>query len=252
MIQERIGSERPVGARRASVGRRLPFLSSITVSSLLLLVAATTIQRATVGAFSNSHRNQCPVGASSKSSALGLFRPDWMRRAGRIEDKRKERRDMYEALYERQGELGMPRTLNTRDTRLSKDQPPQRYKVVASNCIRNLNNTSQINNNFNDEDGLAIYPFVPEGEVETNDASNILDNLEQGEIITAMRKKTVVDSSVNPPRMAVVAATAIYNVQHTMHTDILWIEHDKGGWSPSVVNGVTRLVPVDENGNEQR
>lgn len=245
MIQERSGPKHPVRAKRSSVGRRLPFLPRTT---LLLLVAATTFQMATVGAFSNSHRNQCPVRISS-SSALDLFRPDWMRRAGRIEEKRKERRDMYEALHKRQDELGMPRTLNNRDTRLSKDQP-QRYKVVASNSNPYLNSTSQNNsNNFDDEDGLAIYPFVPESEVEINDTSNILDSLQQGEIITAMRKKRVVDFSVNPPPMAVVAAKAIYNVQTKIQTDILWIEHDKGGWSPSVVNGVTRLIPVDENGN---
>jgi hypothetical protein len=166
-----------------------------------------------------------------------------MRRAGRIEEKRKEQRDMYESLRKRQDELDMPRTLPMGKTYDEKDATPQRYRVVSS---KNSNSTS-----CNGDDGLAIYPFVPENDMEANDESNVLDWLDHGEIVTAVRKKKVADANVDPPRMAVVAATAIYNVQHKIRTDILWIEHDKGGWSPSIVDGVTRLVPIDGNNRDR-
>jgi len=149
---------------------------------------------------------------------------------------------MYISLRKRQDELGIARTIFTKDSEHEQQQKkaPQRFRVVYQQHSSNNN----INNN-NDE-GLAIYPFVPESEVEANDESNVLDWLDHGEIVTAVRQKKVVDANLPPPRMAVVAATAIYNVQNTIQTRILWIEHDKGGWSPSIVNGVTRLVPVDE------
>lgn len=149
---------------------------------------------------------------------------------------------MYEALRKRQDELGIPRALPSNKPKDEKVMKPQRYRVVSSS--NNSNNTSY-------EDGLAIYPFVPENAVEANDESNVLDRLDTGEIVTAVRRKSVADASAEPPRMSVVAATAIYNVQLKIRTDILWIEHDRGGWSPCIVDGETRLIPVEE-GNESQ
>jgi hypothetical protein len=153
---------------------------------------------------------------------------------------------MYESLRKRQDELDMPRTLlPTGKTNNEEDAAPQRYRVVSSK----ISNSTSCDD---DDDGLAIYGFVPETDMEANDESNVLDWLDHGEIVTAFRRKKVTDTNVDPPRMAVVAATAIYNVQHKIRTDILWIEHDKGGWSPSIVDGVTRLVPIDGNNNRDR
>lgn len=249
------GSEIPDRGRRplTAGGKRLPVLFRIALFSLLLLVAATTchVSRATVDAFCRDGQLQLvrerpsPSTRSSvhSSSALGLFRPDWMRRAGRIEEKRKERRDMYESLRKRQDKLDMPRTLlPTGKPNNEEDATPQRYRVVSSN---NSNITSC--DDDDDDGGLAIYGFVPENDMEANDESNVLDWLNHGEIVTAVRRKKVTDTNVDPPRMAVMAVAAIYNVQHKIRTDILWIEHDKGGWSPSIVDGVTRLVPIDGN-----
>lgn len=191
-----------------------------------------------------------------------------MRRAGRIEEKRKERRSIYESLTKRQDELGISRILPTSKTSNTDDDDddtaPQRYRVVSSNNKNNNNNndnnvdddtnTSKDSDNDidnNDEEGLAIYLFVPENDSEANDKSNVLDLLHHGEIVTAVQKKKVADANAAPLRMAVVAATAIYNVQHNIQTDILWIEHDKGGWSPAIVDGVTRLIPIDDDGQRQ-
>eukprot|EP00531_Pseudo-nitzschia_arenysensis_P008089 CAMPEP_0116115594 /NCGR_PEP_ID=MMETSP0329-20121206/587_1 /TAXON_ID=697910 /ORGANISM="Pseudo-nitzschia arenysensis, Strain B593" /LENGTH=235 /DNA_ID=CAMNT_0003609031 /DNA_START=121 /DNA_END=828 /DNA_ORIENTATION=- len=171
------------------------------------------------------------------SSSLCLLRPDWMRRAGRIEQKRKERREIFDALRKRQDELGMPQTL----FRKRKDPKPKKYLVVsATDKSDNYNGTVSSNG-----DGLAIYPYIPDDEVEANDESNILDWLDHGEIVTAIRSKTVADESVPPPPMAVMAATAIYNIDPKIQRDVLWIEHDRGGWSPTIVDGTTRLIPLD-------
>ena len=229
--------------RSPATDSRPATLSRIVLLFILSLIAATALQTS-VDAFCQKPIGRL-LGTSStiNTSALGLFRPDWMRRAGRIEEKRKERRGMYESLRKRQDELGLPRTLYTSKIREVDDATPCRYRVVGSN---NSNSTS----GENYEDCLAIYPFVPEDEVESNDESNVLDRLCHGEIVTAVRKKSVADANAAPPRMAVVAATAIYNVQHQIRTDILWIEHDRGGWSPSIVDGVIRLIPVDDNDSD--
>ena len=169
-----------------------------------------------------------------------------MRRAGRIEEKRKERRDMYESLWKRQDELGIRKDMYKR-VGDAKDTKPRKFKV-APPSNNSANNTIT---KFDYDDGLAIYAYVPENAVEANDESNVVDRLDPGEIIVAKRIKKFPDANAPPPRLAVVAATAIYNVQNSIRTDILWIEHDRGGWSPSFVDGVRRLVPiVEENSND--
>ncbi len=140
---------------------------------------------------------------------------------------------MFEALRKRQEQLGIPKTLFGK----RKDPKPRKYLVVTDN----KSDRTMVDNG----DGLAIYPFVPEDEVEANDESNVLDWLDQGEIVTAIRSKKVADESVPPPPIAVKAATLIYNVQPKIHRDVLWIEHDRGGWSPTIVDGTTRLIPID-------
>ena len=156
-----------------------------------------------------------------------------MRRAGRIEQKRKERRELFKALRKRQEQLGIPKTLFGK----RKDPKPRKYLVVTDN---NSDGTMS-----DTGDGLAIYPFVPEDQVEADDESNVLDRLGHGEIVTAIRSKKVADESVPPPPMVVKAATLIYNVQPKIHRYVLWIEHDRGGWSPTIVDGATRLIPID-------
>eukprot|EP00535_Pseudo-nitzschia_heimii_P008707 CAMPEP_0197180950 /NCGR_PEP_ID=MMETSP1423-20130617/5380_1 /TAXON_ID=476441 /ORGANISM="Pseudo-nitzschia heimii, Strain UNC1101" /LENGTH=260 /DNA_ID=CAMNT_0042631099 /DNA_START=185 /DNA_END=964 /DNA_ORIENTATION=- len=233
----------------ASVSRS-PSDLRIVLFSAMFLIAATVYggTGTTVLAFCSPRLIGHPSRTSAtttSSSALGLFRPDWMRRAGRIEEKRKEGRVIFDSLRKRQDELGIPRTLYKTKSRNADNKKPQMYRVVSSNKNKNYNGTSMEND---DDDCLAIYPFVPEGDVEANDESNILDRLRDGEIVTAVRQQRVIDENAAPLPMAVVAATAIYNVQHKIRTDILWIEHDRGGWSPSIVDGVTRLVPVNEDG----
>eukprot|EP00536_Pseudo-nitzschia_multiseries_P003881 jgi/Psemu1/8740/gm1.8740_g len=221
------------------------------------------------------HRTICPSTTASSSStptptALGLFRPDWMRRAGRIEEKRKEYRAIHESLRNRQEQLGLvvvpggeqPNTSPKFGSNGGRDeQSPRRYRVVSS-CRGNNNNNNNSsssedgngsgNDGDDDEDLLKIYLVVPENEAEASDRSNVLDCLKHGEVVTSIQQRTV--SSGEPVRPAVVAASIIYNIDPatTMlkQRDVLWIEHDKGGWSPSIVDGVTRLVPIDDNEEE--
>lgn len=154
---------------------------------------------------------------------------------------------MFESLRKRQNELGIrgrsfPRTDHGKKKTLTK------YLVVTPKD--NYNDT--IVQSHGECNGLAVYPFVPEDEVEANDESNILDWLEHGEIVEAIRTKKVSDDSVTPPSMAVMAATLIYNVPNKIETDVLWIEHDKGGWSPTIVDGVTRLIPINDAADGSR
>ncbi len=144
---------------------------------------------------------------------------------------------MFDALRKRQDELGMPQTL----FRKGKDRSTKKYLVVsATNRSGNYNGTVGSNDN-----GLAVYPYVPDDEMEADDQSNVLDWLDHGEIVTAIRSKTVADARAPPPPLAVVAATLIYNIDPKIQRDVLWIEHDRGGWSPTIVDGKTRLIPLD-------
>ena len=64
--------------------------------------------------------------------------------------------------------------------------------------------------------GLNVYLNVPDDFLEAEDETNIYGQLEHGEIVTAVG-----------PRQGI------------------WIEHDKGGWSPMFdTNGRTRLAPL--------
>jgi len=229
-------------------GRRLALWSFV----LLIMAILSLTSRATIDAFCSNPSvltQKPPTIYSYSSSALGLLRPDWMRRAGRIEEKRKERRGMHESLRKRQAELDI-RTTRFGKTAKDKDTTPRMYIVVAPTNNSNSTSYNGTSDNTNEsKNRLPIYPFVPEDEVEFNDEYNVLDWLDHGEIVKAIRTKKVNDHSVPPPPMAVVAATMIYSVPTKIQTDILWIEHDRGGWSPTIVDGVKRLIPIDGDAN---
>ena len=222
--------------------------------TILLLVTVVLVQfesNTSVDAFCSTpqipSRQNSAMSHDYSTSTLFLLRPDWMRRAGRIEQKRKERRKMFESLRKRQDELGIQRTI-ARTTDRWKKMTPTKYIVITPKSPQN----GTIVQSDGDCNGLAVYPFVPEDEVEARDESNILDWLEHGEIVEAVRAKKVTDDSVPPPSTAVMAAAMIYNVPSKIQSEILWIEHDKGGWSPTIVDGVTRLIPINNAADRRR
>ena len=206
-----------------------------------------------------------------------LLRPDWMRRAARIAELRKERVTVtiYKSLRQRQKELGLvttteeevikstddPTSSNSRKkknkTTRNKKAMPQRYRVVSSAMIntRNQNNNNNNNNNTSSHacedatsgryDALNVYLFLPENNLDLNDKSNIIYRLDHGEIITSTTKKTVPVAVEDDKQQAQQQQQKQQQQQQQQSTAVLWIEHDRGGWSPSIVNGVTRLVPIE-------
>lgn len=181
--------------------------------------------------------------SSSSSSVLTmLLRPDWMRRAGRIEELRKERIQtiIYKSLRQRQKELGLVVVVATEEgintttadpnknnakKKKKKKNLPQRYRVVST-----MRNDGDINSDGHDP--LKVYLFIPENKWDLNDESNVIYRLDHGEVITSTKTETIrgVDNKQQ---------------QQLTTTTVLWIEHDRGGWSPSIVDGITRLVLIE-------
>ena len=200
-----------------------------------------------------------------------------MRRAARIAELRKERVTVtiYKSLRQRQKELGLvttteeeaikstedPTSSNNRKkknkTARKKKAMPQRYRVVSSAMINNRNQNNNNNNNNNTSsnacedatishyDALNVYLFLPENNLDLNDKSNIIYRLDHGEIITSTTKKTVLVAAEDDEQQAQQQQQKQQQQQQQQSTAVLWIEHDRGGWSPSIVNGVTRLVPIE-------
>ena len=198
-----------------------------------------------------------------------------MRRHGRISEKRKEYREVHEALRKRREELGIALLEEGGPSSPGRDKIarggggpfPKRYRVVSwfrngssdrADCGSSSSSSSGNNSSIDETTGenraendpLKIYLMVPENEVEATDESNVLDYLEHGEVITAVGKRRVAPS--DPVRPEVLAASIIYNAGDPSvlrkHREVLWIEHDKGGWSPCAIDGVTRLVPIEDDG----
>ena len=73
--------------------------------------------------------------------------------------------------------------------------------------------------------------MIPDNDLEANDKTNIFDRLNHGDIITSVCQRKVPNT--------------FNSRDNDKDTDlIIWIEHDQGGWSPSTVNGVQRLIPI--------
>jgi len=200
-----------------------------------------------------------------------------MRRAARIAELRKERVTVtiYKSLRQRQKELGLvttteeeaikstddPTSSNSRKkknkTTRNKKAMPQRYRVVSSAMINTRNQNNNNNNNNTSShvcedatsgryDALNVYLFLPENNLDLNDKSNIIYRLDHGEIITSTTKKTVPVAVEDDKQQAQQQQQKQQQQQQQQQsTAVLWIEHDRGGWSPSIVNGVTRLVPIE-------
>merc|ERR1712238_230042 len=146
--------------------------------------------------------------SSSSASALYYGRPDWMRRFGRIEEKRKERVMIYTALRKRQKELGIVQVGDHKNRvaeTMMKNTQPQRYRVVSSSDIihtssKNKNSTTTYQQDEHipdddDDDLLKVYIFVPENDWDANDESNVLERLNHGEIITSINQEITSSSS---------------------------------------------------------
>mmetsp|Transcript_34268 Transcript_34268/g.37034 ORF Transcript_34268/g.37034 Transcript_34268/m.37034 type:complete len:423 (-) Transcript_34268:63-1331(-) len=198
-------------------------------------------------------------GTSSASSALYYGRPDWMRRFGRIEEKRKERVMIYTALRKRQKELGIVQVGDHKNRvaeKMMQNTQPQRYRVVSPSDI--LHNSKSINNsttyndhNHDDDDLLKVYIFVPENDWDANDESNVLERLNHGDIITSINKEITSSKTTTTNSKSSASKTKTTSTPSTIDpnfvVDVTWIEHDRGGWSPSIVNGITRLIPIDDD-----
>ena len=135
-----------------------------------------------------------------------LLRPDWLRRGSRIKRLKEEKEKIYAPLRERQKQLGVGK----------------KYR-----CVNPLESDSYEIKNSNDqeedtlifkvkESKLNVYIIIPETETERNDPTNVIGELDHGEIVTA----------IGP-------------------NEGMWIEHDYGGWSERIVDGVSRLLPID-------
>jgi hypothetical protein len=160
-----------------------------------------------------------------------------MRRAGRIEEKRKERKQIYNSLRKRQNELGI----------LLK---PERYRVVSSNNNNN-NNSNNVDvdvdnvNNFL----LKVYLFLPENDWDANDESNVFDRLNHGEIITSINKEKIsASTSASDSNNNTDNDTDDYL---SVGEEVIWIEHDRGGWSPTTVDGIIRLIPILDDDDDK-
>ena len=101
---------------------------------VVVLVIMSCFYLKMIKAFHYHHHLSFPRDLKTKQqqiTSLNLFRPDWMRRAGRIEEKRKERKQIYNSLHKRQNELGIMRPL------------------PITSVISNYNNTNITNTNAN-------------------------------------------------------------------------------------------------------
>jgi hypothetical protein len=115
----------------------------------------------------------------------------------------------------------------------------------------NSSTTTVINNGSN-KDGkniswrehqLNVYLNIPETESEACDETNIMGRLRHGEIVRSMSTSEQRPSQQHQPQRKYVEGRATA-------TTTIWIEHDKGGWSPTVVDGMTRLVPINEDNDD--
>jgi len=232
---------------RVTNRRRSTYYSSISIQILLLtalLSCSISIVRGFYGHPQKIQRQQYYNGYSilpttSLTSRYAFFRPDWMRRAGRIEEKRKERRKIFDSFRKRQKELGIVPT-KTMYIQKNKQQKPQKYLVVSSLKEGNCNE-----DDGDDVDLLKVYLFVPENDSDSTDESNIFDQLRNGEIVTLLSMKRVLVESRN-----YIGVNKTASDDKTPTQEIIWIEHDRGGWSPSIVDGITRLIPMRNEDKE--
>merc|ERR1712238_47354 len=175
---------------------------------------------------------------------------------------------IYTALRKRQKELGIVQVGDHKNRvaeKMMKKTQPQRYRVVSSSDIihtsKNNNSSTtyqQDEHKYDDNDLLKVYIFVPENDWDANDESNVLERLKHGDIITSINKeitssKTTTTSNSKSLSLLSTSKTKTTSTPSTIDpnfvVDVTWIEHDRGGWSPSIVNGVTRLIPIDDDDN---
>jgi len=205
--------------------------------------------------------------SSSATSATALYfgRPDWMRRFGRIEEKRKERVMIYTSLRKRQKELGIVQVDHKHIMVAEKmNKTPQRYRVVSSSDIHNSDNrnSTAYQDKDDDDDLLKVYIFVPEDDRDANDESNVLERLNHGEIITSINQEITSSSSSSSTttstnnkssslssssKTKTTTSSSASTIDPNFVVEVTWIEHDRGGWSPCIVDGITRLIPIDDD-----
>merc|ERR1712238_308029 len=172
---------------------------------------------------------------------------------------------IYTALRKRQKELGIVQVGDHKNRvaeKMMKKTQPQRYRVVSSVDIihtsKNNNSTAYQQDEHipDDNDLLKVYIFVPENDWDANDESNVLERLKHGDIITSINKeitssKTTTTTNSKSLSLSSTSKTKTTSTPSTIDpnfiVDVTWIEHDRGGWSPSIVNGVTRLIPIDDD-----
>lgn len=148
--------------------------------------------------------------AFSSTMLMALLRPDWLRKASRVKQIRQQRNRA---------------ALESLSTYGSNEGVGNLYQCCNPSTI-NVDGlvegrpSSGRSLKWN-EQHLNVYLIIPETEYEAQDKTNIMGRLKHGEI-----------------------------VRSTSPQEGIWIEHDKGGWSPSVVDGMTRLVPIENSGDD--
>jgi len=175
---------------------------------------------------------------STSTHLNALLRPDWLRRASRIKQIQQEKnKAIIESLKDRQKALGVgklyrcynPSTLHY-DNNHDHDHDHNNDDdddVKEEGGIRSASSASSLSSASSTpsssvlrwkEQMLIVYLVIPETEYESRDETNIIHHLKNGDIVksTAPRKG-------------------------------IWIEHDRGGWSASSIDGMERLRPISDS-----
>jgi hypothetical protein len=169
-----------------------------------------------------------------------LLRPDWLRKASKVKQirQRRNRADLE--------------SLSTKAAQGSSDDESGRLYQCCNPSTINMNYANSKNSssksgssesigrsmNWN-EQLLNVYLLIPETDYEATDETNIMGQLRHGEVVRSMTTTTAAAT--------LDTSTGSTTKPNNTYGRICWIEHDKGGWSPTVVDGMTRLIPIDEN-----
>ena len=196
-----------------------------------------------------------PTGTRTGTQLYALLRPDWLRKASRVKRiQQRNNRANLESLSS-SSSVGNKKS-GGRKGRLYQCCNPSVIEFNRSGSDNGISNNSRIRKTTDKqahfpssapswkEQRLNVYLNIPETEDEANDQTNILCRLGHGDIVRSVSSSTIstTTSSVVSNRDRTTSNTC---KRKESIQQVHWIEHDMGGWSPTTVDGMTRLVPID-------
>jgi len=198
------------------------------------------------------HRNmpiQTRTSSSSPSSSTAptstqlhaLLRPDWLRKASRVKRiQQRNNRANLESLSSSSSSVGNKSV----EGKLFQCCNPSIIEFDDSSSSSSQTEQVQFPSPSWKEQRLNVYLNIPETEYEANDQTNILCRLGHGDIVRS------VSSMISSSSSASSSYSVNGSTSSSKSLEVNWIEHDMGGWSPTIVDGMTRLVPIDDDDDD--